>query len=926
MTTIKYISVRGARVNNLKNIDIDIPRNRFTVVTGVSGSGKSSLAFDTVYAEGQRRFVESLSAYARQFLERMRKPDADSITGIPPAVAIGQNQLQKNPRSTVGTTTEIFDHLRILFGRVGKTICHKCGKTIVKDTSDSIAKDIIDRWSKDDKLYIMFPFKADISNIDEQISLMKERGYFRLVSKTDYEIIDIENTETQPNLLSDTYYVLVDRLALQNDKDTVSRITESIEQSLVYGLEEMSVLNLTESEIKNYSSIYECADCGIVYVEPEPKLFTFNSPYGACTKCQGFGRTTGLDDALVFPDKSKSITMDAIHPFRGDTFSKYKRQLIRIATYLNVDVNKPVSELTDDELKVIWEGAPGYIGLDKFFEMLEGEKQKMHYRIMLSKYRGYTVCRSCGGSRLRRSARQVFVGGKNIPELVKMPLEKLYDFFKNIELTEYEMNVGGKLVEEITWRLELLVEIGLEYLTLDRLSHTLSGGEAQRIKLATSLGSQLVGTLYVLDEPSIGLHSRDTEKLIRILYKLKNLGNTVIVVEHDLEIIKSAQNIIDIGPKAGEEGGYLIYSGDYEGLMNCKKSVTADYLSGRKKIIFQEVKSAVGNKHIKILNPRHHNLKMPEVTIPLNLFVCITGVSGSGKSSLVHDIIYGGLKKIHGGYMGEIGGYERIEGFENIEAIEMVDQSPIGKSSRSTPATYIKVFDIIRDVFSNTQESKQMGWKPGYFSFNVPGGRCDVCEGEGNITVDMQFLPDVTLECEACKGTRYKKEVRDLKYRNKSIVDVLNMTIDDAFDFFKDNEKIKKKLSIMRDVGLGYLKLGQPSTQLSGGEAQRVKLAGYLESKSEAHTLFIFDEPTTGLHIDDISKLLICFRRLVSSGHSVLVIEHNLNVISAADYIIDLGPGAGEKGGLVICAGTPEKIMSCTDSFTGIALSNMENP
>ncbi len=920
MSKNKYISIRGARLHNLQNVDIDIPRNKLSVVTGVSGSGKSSLAFDTIYAEGQRRFVESLSSYARQFLERMAKPDADSITGIPPAVAIGQSKPAKNPRSTVGTTTEVYDHLRILYARIGRSFCHKCGKEIKKDTPDSVVKYLLEQWDKNDKLMIFYPLDSLIENIYDEFKKLQEVGLFRIAFKDTLEILDIGSDEIPSDTKPEEILVLIDRVVLGNSQDTISRITESVEQAFTFGNRKAIIYNKTKDETKNFSNIYECADCDVVYEEPEPRLFSFNNPHGACPYCQGFGRSNGIDEDLVFPDRAKSIYNDAIHPFKGESFSKYKRQLLRIASFCNVNVNKPVSELTEAEWDVIFKGAPGYLGLDGFFEMLESDQQKMQYRIVLSRYRGFTTCKKCGGSRLRRSARQVFIAGKNIPELIKMPLGVLNEHFQNLKVTDYEWEIASKLIEEIRGRLSVLVEIGLEYLTLDRLSQSLSGGEAQRIKLATSLGSQLVGTLYVLDEPSIGLHTYDTKRLINILYKLRRLGNTVIVVEHDHDIMKAAENIIDIGPGAGSNGGHLLYHGDYEGFLKSEESLTAAYLSGRKQIELPMPRKKVNPEMLIIHKPRQNNLKMDEVRIPLHCTTVVTGVSGSGKSTLVHDIIYAGMKKFRGGYMGSVGHHEKMEGNEEIEYIEMVDQSPIGKSSRSTPATYTKVFDPIRDLFAETQEAMQMGWKSGYFSFNVPGGRCEVCEGEGVIKVDMQFLPDVVLECEACKGTRYKREVRDLRYKGKSIVDILEMTMDEALAFFHDIERIRKKLQILCDVGLGYMQLGQPSTQLSGGEAQRIKLAQHLDAKHENHTMFIFDEPTTGLHSDDISKLLECFRRLTEKGHSVLIIEHNLDVIASADHVVDLGPGPGDKGGMLVAEGSPRQICNVKESLTGQAL------
>lgn len=918
---VKYISIRGARLHNLKNVSADIPRNKFTVITGVSGSGKSSLAFDTLYAEGQRRFVESLSSYARQFLERMHKPDADSITGIPPAIAIQQNVYSRNPRSTVGTTTEIYDYIRVLYGRIGETICYQCGKKVRKDTPTSVLDELMTH-EDGTKLYILFPITENLKEGEQELSILKEEGFFRIVNSQTFDVIDLNDATgfDLHELTKTQYFALADRLVLRRDADSITRITDSLELAFGKGKGRIAVGILDSKELIRYSSIYECAQDQIVYEEPDPKLFSFNNPQGACPKCQGFGRTIGIDEDLVFPDRSRSISKNAIHPYKGETMSKYQRALIKIAPKFGIDVDAPISELTDEQMKIIWEGYGAYPGLDDFFKMLEEKSYKMHYRVMLSRYRGYTKCKACGGSRLRTSARQVFVGSKNIPEIINLPLEHLHKFFKDITLSDYHEQVAGQLVNEICWRLELLVDIGLEYLTLSRLSHTLSGGESQRISLSTALGSSLVGTLYVLDEPSIGLHPRDTGRLIRILHKLRNLGNTVVVVEHDPDVIRLADHIIDMGPNAGEFGGEVIYSGDFDNLLKSETSLTGQYFSGRKAIQIPLDRHKGNGKYITVSKARENNLRIDKLEIPLGAMVLITGVSGSGKSTLVHDVIYAGLKRAKGGFQGLVGKFESISGYDEFEHIELVDQTPIGKSSRSTPATYTKVFDMVRDLYAQTQAAKQLGWKAGHFSFNVAGGRCDACEGEGVQTVEMQFLPDVTLECESCKGTRYKKEVRNIHYNGKSIVDILEMTIDEAVKFFEEKPRIAKKLEILQEVGLGYLRLGQPSTMLSGGEAQRIKLAGHLDSSSTAKTLFIFDEPTTGLHLDDISKLITCFRKLTNAGHSVLIIEHNIQVIAAADWIIDLGPEAGERGGYIVAEGTPEKIAGVKTSYTGIAL------
>ncbi len=899
---------------------MDIPRNALTVITGVSGSGKSSLAFDTVYAEGQRRFVESLSSYARQFLERMHKPDVDSIDGLPPAIAIEQRKSSKNPRSTVGTTTEIYDYLRLLYGRIGITVCKQCGKEVQKDTPDSVAGEIA-KWDDGDKIFILFRVDSHRDEFEMIMKTYREQGYFRVVLENSNDIINLEHDSLPEDSLHKKLYILIDRLVVNSgDEDYKSRLNDSIETAFAAGNGKIIIRNITKEFDRRFSSNYECTSCDIIYIEPEPRLFSFNNPYGACPICQGFGRTIGIDENLIFPDRSKSIIQGAIQPFRTQKHSKYQRELLKVAPKYNIPVDKPIHSLSESQMKMIMDGVPGYSGVNGFFSMLEDKYYKIQNRVLMSRYRGYTKCRACGGSRLRTSARQTFVGPKNLPDLIKLPLDKLLDYINNLVLSDYQLAVAGQVLSELKWRLELLVEIGLEYLTLERLTHTLSGGEAQRINLSTALGSSLVGTLYVLDEPSIGMHPKDTLRLINILSKLRNLGNTIIVVEHDLDIIEKADYIIDIGPKAGEFGGEIIFSGPYSELAKSKKSLTGKYISGKIKLDLPQDYNTGNGKSITIIHPAEHNLKIDKVKFPLGCTTVVTGVSGSGKSTLVHDILYAGLKKSLGGYFGSSGTFERIDGIENIGHVELVDQSPIGRSSRSTPATYTKVFDIIRTLFSQTQAAKQMGWRPGHFSFNVAGGRCEVCEGEGTVTVDMQFLPDVHLECEGCKGTRFRKEVRNLFLNGKSIVDVLQMTVDDAMDFFVGYGKVTKKLKILQDVGLGYLRLGQPSTMLSGGEAQRIKLANHLESSNKTNAMFIFDEPTTGLHIDDVSKLLQCFNRLVNKGHTVVIIEHNLHVIASADWVIDLGPGAGDKGGKIIARGTPLAVSNNSKSFTGQAL------
>lgn len=915
---LRRISVKGARLHNLKDVDVEIPHNKITIITGVSGSGKSTLAFNTIYAEGQRRFVESLSSYARQFLERMSKPDVDSITGVPPAIAIEQKPPSRNPRSTVGTSAEVYDYLRLLYGRIGTTICRKCGEVVSKDSPSSVVEKLLELEERT-KLYILFPLPENTSNIKEEIDKLRVKGFFRIVISGSDKIIDLESQKIPAKAKLENILVLADRIALKKDEDSISRMTDSLETAFKAGKGRIVVRNLNEKTEHKYSNHFECPDCDILYYEPEPRLFSFNNPYGACPSCQGFGRTIGIDDDLVFPDKSLSLIKNAIHPFKGQSYSKHLRALIKISGKAGVAIDEPVQSLPKEQLDIIWNGYGSYIGINKFFSKLEEKNYKVQNRVMISRYRGYTKCRACGGSRIRTSARQVFINGKNIPELIKMPLDKLLDFFRNIKLSDFQQEMAGQVVREIVWRLSLLVEIGLEYLSLDRLTHTLSGGEAQRINLSTALGSSLVGTLYVLDEPSIGMHPRDTQRLLNILYKLRNLGNTIIVVEHDPDIISNADNIIDMGPKAGELGGELVYSGSLEDIYDADKSITGLYLSGKKKIDLTKARLKGNGKEIILKNPRENNLKIDEVRFPLGCMTVVTGVSGSGKSTLIHNVLYASLKKLRGGYDGKAGYYDELKGYEFIDNVQLVDQSPIGKSSRSTPATYTKAFDAIRELYASTQAARQLGCKPGYFSFNVPGGRCEVCEGEGSVTVDMQFLPDVHLECEACKGTRYRKEARNILWNGKSIVDVLNMTINEALVFFEEKPRITKKLQILQDVGLGYLRLGQPSTMLSGGESQRVKLANHLDSKIP-ETFFIFDEPTTGLHLDDISKLLDCFRRLVERGHTVLIIEHNMHIIASADWIIDLGPEAGEEGGEVVATGAPKDIAKVENSYTGKAL------
>ena len=918
----KYITITHARVNNLKDISCEIPRNALTVISGVSGSGKSSLAFETLYAEGQRRFVESLSSYARQFLDRMNKPDVESITGLPPAIAIEQRGFARNPRSTVATQTEIYDYLRLLYGRIGTTMC-TCGREVRKDTPAHAAT-VISEWNEGDRLYILFPIHIGEHSFEQAIGSLIENGFYRAVMPASSDIIDLQQIALSSIDDSDQMLMLGDRIIIKKDEAFVSRLTESLETAFSLGHGRVTVRNISSMEDACFSNVYECAFCNIEYQEPEPRLFSFNSPFGACKTCQGFGRSVGLDASLVIPDMHLSLQKGAIHPFRTAGFTEYHRDSLDFARRHSIPDAIPYSMLTEQQRTMLWEGDALFPGINGFFAYAEEKAAaKVGYRVLLSRYRGYTTCHECNGARLRKSARRVFVAGKILPEIIRMTIADAYAWFDALQVSESQFKIAEMVLKEIHSRLRMLVEIGLEYITLDRMAHTLSGGESQRITLATSLGSSLVGTLYVLDEPSIGLHHRDTWRLMQLLKRLRSLGNTVVVVEHDPEIIASADHVIDIGPKAGELGGEIMFSGSVEDMLASKESLTGQYLSGKKHIDIPKKRSKGNGHFLEIIEPKERNLKGDTVSIPLGCITVVTGVSGSGKSTLVHEVLAPALKKKYAGFAGSIGACKDILGAGNLQAVEIVDQSPIGKSSRSTPVTYTKAFDAIRDLFAETPASKQLGWRAGHFSFNVPGGRCETCEGEGSVTVEMQFLPDITLPCESCKGTRYKKEARDINYKGASIVDVLGMTVHEALAFFAGSKRIINKLQVLSDVGLGYVRLGQPSTKLSGGEAQRIKLATAIDDSRSEKTLFVFDEPTTGLHLDDINTLLKCFRALVEKGHSVIIIEHHLNIIAAADFVIDLGPEAGDEGGYVIASGTPEEIMKEKRSHTGKALKTV---
>ncbi len=906
------IIVKGAREHNLKNVDLEIPKNKLVVFTGVSGSGKSSLVFDTIYAEGQRRFVESLSSYARQFLERMNKPDVDFIYGISPAVAIEQKKGIKNPRSTVGTSTEIYDYLRLLYARIGITYCFDCGSIVKKDTVANISN-WLEQKDEGEKYYLGFPVrKHEGRKVSEELTLLIKKGFYRVYYKK--EIIDLNSAEKLPRSLAGLY-VIIDRFKIKKGR-VRETLADSLEVTFKEGEGKLSIINPETNDINNFNNSYEC--CGIKYDEPEPRFFSFNNPFGACPVCQGFGKTIGYDMERVIPNENLSILEGAIAPWRTQKYSKHLRDLIRLAKEEKIPIDVPYKTLSEINKNKIIKGFDKFIGIDTFFKKLEQKTYKMHIRVLLSRYRGYTTCAACKGSRLRREALQVKIDFKSMLDLVKLPIDKLDEFFHNLKLSEYEQSIANSILKEINKRLKFLNDVGLGYLTLDRLSGTLSGGETQRINLATSLGSALIGTLYVLDEPSIGLHPRDNSKLIGILKELRDIGNTVLVVEHDSEMMEESDYIYDIGPKAGINGGEIVASGTYKELINNPDSLTGLYLSGKKKIPLPLERLVNETKLIKIKRASENNLKNIDVEIPLKKFVVVTGVSGSGKSTLVHDVLYGGIAKMLGKPVNHIGKYESIEGILTLEDVEIVDQTPIGKSPRSNPISYVKGFEIIRDIFASTPQARIRGYKPGYFSFNVDGGRCQTCQGEGFVKVEMQFLADLYLKCDDCKGTRYKKELREVTYKGKNIVDVLNFTVTEAIKFFEGQTKLLSYLNVLEDVGLGYIHLGQPSNTLSGGEAQRIKLAKHLiPQRKNKNTLFIFDEPTTGLHFDDINKLLNCFRVLVEKNNSVVIIEHNLDVIKCADYVIDLGPDAGDKGGEIVAVGTPEEIVQNENSITG---------
>jgi len=961
--------VRGARTHNLKNIDVTLPVGQLIIITGVSGSGKSSLAFDTIYAEGQRRYVESLSAYARQFLERMEKPDVDRIDGIAPAIAIRQKNSVRNPRSTVGTTTEIHDYMRLLFARVGRTYCRNCGREVVRETAEVVAFQLA-QLPPGTRLLIGFDLPvvetsgvADSKEVDElaeqsddgadastiaavpppelprastsaaavvvTIEGLRKKGFARLL--VDGRAVSFDDVD--PAALPDraTLKVVVDRVQL-GDEDLRQRLTDSIETAYLEGggaawAVEQSNLETREPnadgpkldgpKVHKFSERFDCRTCGISYEDPQPRLFSFNNPFGACPTCHGFGNIIELDMALVVPDPAKSIAQGAIEPWSKPHYRTQLADLKRAAKKVKVRLDVPWSELSDAEKQFVIDGGEDFDGIRGFFRWLERKKYKVHVRVFLSRYRGYLTCPDCGGARLRREARDVQVAGRTIDKGSALTVREAQGFFGSLKLTEKEETIAEKVLKEIRRRLSFLSDVGLDYLTLDRLSSTLSGGEAQRINLATSLGSALVGTLYVLDEPSIGLHSRDNLRLIQILRQLRDQGNTVLVVEHDADMIKVADHIVDLGLGAGEQGGRVVFSGSFDQLMKDPRSLTSKYLRQELAIPTPTSRRRGTGQKVRLSGATEHNLKDVEIAIPLNTLTCVTGVSGSGKSTLVHDVLYAAIKRAKGGWDKRVGSFKKLEGAEFITDVVLVDQAPIGRTPRSNPVTYLKAFDPIRELFAATKDARSRGLTASHFSFNVPGGRCEACQGEGEVRVEMQFLADVFVPCDQCDGKRFKPQVLEVRYRGRTIHQVLDLTVREALTFFSSSPKVLRRLQVLDEIGLGYLRLGQPATTLSGGEAQRIKIAAHLSSHSGERLLYILDEPTTGLHFDDIAKLLTAFRKLLEAGHTLLVIEHNLDVIKTADYIIDLGPEGGEDGGAIVATGTPEQLAQVEASHTG---------
>ena len=922
----QFIQIKGAKVHNLKNININIQRDKFVVITGVSGSGKSSLAFDTIYAEGQRRYVESLSSYARQFLGKINKPDVEFIRGIPPAIAIEQKVNTRNPRSTVGTSTEVYDYLKLLFARIGKTFSPISNKVVQRHSVTDIVN-YITSLKPETKALILAPFNSTNTNkLQDNLGILQSEGISRIEQDSKiYKISDLLDSSTEITG-SKEFNIVIDRIVVKSDDDSISRFADSVQTALSEGKGKCIIKVLFDDETitQHYSNKFE-AD-GIEFEEPSVHTFSFNNPVGACPRCEGYGKIIGIDEDLVIPNKNLSIYEEAIACWRGEKMQEWKDRLVLNAEKFNFPIHKSFFELSDDQKHILWIGNEYFQGLNTFFQHLEEQKYKIQYRVMLSRYRGKTICPDCRGTRLKKEASYVKLKDKSLQDLVLMPIDELQHFFANLKLNKYEKEISKRILIEINSRIDFLMNVGLGYLTLNRLSSTLSGGESQRINLATSLGSSLVGSLYILDEPSIGLHSRDNERLIKVLKQLQKIGNTVIVVEHDEDIIKSADEIIDIGPFAGRLGGEIIFHGNYKDILLDKKSLTAKYLTG-KEYIPTPSKRRKWNNYIELIGARENNLKNINVKLPLNIMTVITGVSGSGKSSLVRNILSPALSKILLGTGEKTGKFDKIKGdIKQLDNIEFVNQNPIGRSSRSNPVTYLKAYDEIRKLYANQQGSKINNFKPSHYSFNVEGGRCEECQGEGFIKVEMQFMADVTLICDTCKGKRFKDEILDVKCRNKNIYNILEMTVNEAIEFFSETndsleKKIVNKLSPLAEVGLGYIKLGQSSSTLSGGESQRVKLASFLSKENtKQSTLFIFDEPTTGLHFHDIKKLLEAFNALIARGNSVIIIEHNLEVIKSADWIIDLGPEGGKDGGNIVFEGTPEELIDCKNSYTGTYL------
>ena len=907
------IIIKGARLHNLKNINVVIPRNKLVVITGLSGSGKSSLAFDTLYAEGQRRYVESLSSYARQFLGKLHKPKVDFIKGIAPAIAIEQKVNSTNPRSTVGTSTEIYDYIKLLYARVGKTFSPISGNEVKKDTVSDVIN-FIKKYNERTKLLLLAPISIDENrDLKTVLQVLEQQGYARL--KWNDKVFRISDFP-QKDFKNEDLFLVVDRIITKEDEDFYNRLADAVQTAFFEGKGICFIENLEDNKVNEFSNKFDLD--GMSFLEPNTHLFSFNNPYGACPTCEGYGSVIGIDADLVIPNTGLSIFEDAIFPFKTPSYIHYKEDLIEVAYKFNIPIHKPWFELSEEQKELVWNGNKSFYGIHHLFTVLEEKSYKIQNRVMLSRYRGKTKCTSCNGKRLRHETNFVKINEKTISDLVTLPLDELSDFFKNIQLNKYEAKIGKRLLAEINNRLQFLTNVGLSYLTINRTSNTLSGGESQRINLATSLGSSLVGSMYILDEPSIGLHPEDTERLIGVLKDLRNLGNTVVVVEHDEDIMKEADYIIDIGPEAGTFGGHVVAEGNFEAILK-SDSLTAKYLNEELKIEVP-TKRRTSKNNIQIIGARENNLKNVDVTFPLNCLTVITGVSGSGKSTLVKNILYPTMQKQLIGHGEKIGQHTEIKGnFENIKHVEFIDQNPIGRSSRSNPVTYIKAYDDIRALFSNQKLSSIRNYKPKHFSFNVEGGRCEVCKGEGEVTIEMQFMADVHLECDVCKGKRFKKEVLEVKFDGKSIDDILNLTIDDAVAFFSENlvPKIASKLKPLQDVGLGYVKLGQSSSTLSGGEAQRIKLASFLvKGNTKDKALFIFDEPTTGLHFHDIQKLLASFNALIDKGHSIIVIEHNIELIKCADYIIDLGLEGGKNGGNLIFQGIPEELAKNKKSYT----------